>query len=88
MYLFINCGEKVKKLSNNRIGFVQASRKRANLNGIRIDENGDFDYQELVDDKVGEVPFMVSNGFATKKSVYFIGAKGKKKRLLKVTLKE
>lgn len=85
-YFFINTGEKVKKLSNDRIQFGQTSAKKSNLNIIRINEKGDFDYQEILDDKDNEVPFMVSNGVLSGDSVFFIGRKGKKKQLLKVTL--
>jgi hypothetical protein len=85
-YFFINTGEKVKKLSNDRIQFGQTSTKRSNLNIIRIKPNGDFDYQEILDDKDSEVPFMVSDGALTKESVFFIGRKGKKKQLLRVSL--
>lgn len=47
-YFFINTGEKVRKLSNDRIQFGQTSTKRSNLNIIKIDQNGDFDYQEIL----------------------------------------
>ena len=85
-YFFINTGEKVKKLRNDRIQFGQTSTKKSNLNIIRVNQNGDFDYQEILDDKDNEVPFMVSNGVLSGDSVFFIGRKGKKKQLLKVTL--
>ncbi|MEC4003445.1 hypothetical protein OX283_002145 [Flavobacterium sp. SUN052] len=85
-FFFINTGEKVKKLSNDRIQFGQTSTKRSNLNIIRIKPTGDFDYQEILDDKDTEVPFMVSNGVLSGESVFFIGRKGKKKQILKVTL--
>ena len=85
-YFFINTGEKVKKLRNDRIQFGQTSTKKSNLNVIRINPNGNFDFQEILDDKDSEVPFMVSDGAISKNSVYFIGRKGKKKQLLKVTL--
>lgn len=85
-YFFINTGEKVKKLRNDRIQFGQTSKKRSNLNVIRINQNGDFDYQELLDDKDNDVPFMVSDGAISNNSVFFIGRKGKKKQLLKITL--
>lgn len=85
-YFFINAGEKVKKLSNDRIQFGQTSAKKSNLNVIRVNEKGDFDYQEILDDKDNEVPFMVSNGILSGDSVFFIGRKGKKKQILKVTL--
>lgn len=86
-YFFINTGEKVKKLSNDRIQFGQTSAKRSNLNIIRVNQNGDFDYQEILDDKDNEVPFMVSNGVLSGESIFFIGRKGTKKQILKVTLK-
>ncbi|MFN3752852.1 hypothetical protein [Flavobacterium sp.] len=85
-YFFINAGEKVKKLRNDRIQFGQTSNKRSNLNVIRVNQNGDFDFQEILDDKDNEVPFMVSDGILSGDSVYFLGQKGKKKQLLKVTL--
>jgi len=85
-YFFINTGEKVKKLSNDRIQFGQTSAKRSNLNIIRVNQNGDFDYRELLDDKDNEVPFMVSDGAISGNSVFFIGRKGKKKQLLKITI--
>jgi hypothetical protein len=85
-YFFINTGEKVKKLSNNRIQFGQTSTKRSNLNVIRVNQDGEFDYTELIDDKENEVPFMVSDGAISGNSVFFLGQKGKKKQLLKVTL--
>ncbi|HNP31845.1 MAG TPA: hypothetical protein PKN96_00980 [Flavobacterium sp.] len=85
-YFFINTGEKVKKLSNDRIQFGQTSPKHSNLNVIRVNQNGDFDYKELLDDEENEVPFMVSDGAISGNSVFFIGRKGKKKQLLKITL--
>ncbi len=85
-YFFINAGEKVKKLSKDRIQFGQTSTKRSNLNIIRVNKSGDFDYQEILDDKDNEVPFMVNFGVEMGDSMYFIGRKGKKKQLLKVTL--
>ena len=85
-YFFINTGEKVKKLSNDRIQFGQTSTKHSNLNVIKINQNGDFDYKELLDDKENEVPFMVSDGAISGNSIFFMGRKGKKKQLLKITL--
>ena len=87
-YFFINTGEKVKKLSKDRIQFGQTSTKRSNLNVIRVNENGDFDYKEILDDKDNDVPFMVSRGaiMNDEPSVFFMGQKGKKKQLLKITL--
>lgn len=86
-YFFINTSEKVKKLSNDRILFGQTSAKKSNLNIIRVNNNGDFDFKEILDDKDSEVPFMVSDGAISGDNIYFIGRKGKKKQLLKISLK-
>lgn len=85
-YFFINAGEKVKKLSKDRIQFGGTSPKRSNLNVIRINENGDFDYKEILDNEENEVPFMVANGEVSGNSVFMLGQKGKKKQILKLTL--
>lgn len=85
-YFFINTGDKVKKLRNDRIQFGQTRAKKSNLNVIRINENGDFDFQEILDDKENEVPFMVAHGVVSGNSVFFLGRKGKKKQILKLTL--
>lgn len=85
-YFFINAGEKVKKLSKDRISFGETSTKRSNLNVIRIKQNGDFDYKEILDDKENEVPFMVAYGKLSGDSVFILGQKGKKKQILKITL--
>jgi len=85
-YFFINTGEKVKRLSNDRIQFGQTSTRNSNLNVIKITPDGNFDFQEILDNEESEVPFMVSEGAISKNSVYFIGRKGKKKQILKVSL--
>lgn len=85
-YFFINTGEKVRKIRKDRIEFKEASPKRSNLNIIRINENGEFDFREVLDDEENEVPFMVAYGELCGDSVFFLGQKGKKKQLLKLTL--
>ena len=85
-YFFINTGEKVRKIRRDRIEFKEASPKRSNLNVIKVDENGDFDYREVLDDKENEVPFMVAYGKPCGDSVFLLGQKGKKKQILKLTL--
>ncbi|OYU80955.1 MAG: hypothetical protein CFE23_06920 [Flavobacterium sp. BFFFF1] len=86
VYFFINAAEKVKKLSNERIQFKQVRKNKSNLNVIRIDKNGNFDFQEILDDELNEVPFMVAKGSFTGNNCFFLGRRGKKKQLLKVTL--
>lgn len=85
-YFFINAPEKIKKISHDRIQFGQTSKNNSNLNIIRINANGDFDYQEILDDTENEVPFMVSTGATSGNSVFLMGRRGQKKQLLKITL--
>jgi hypothetical protein len=85
-YFFINTGEEIKKLSNDRIEFGQIRKNKSNLNVIQVNSNGDFDFQKILDDENSSVPFMVSKGLIIDKSVLFLGRKGKIKQLIKVTL--
>ncbi len=82
VFFFINAKEKIRELGNNRIQF----KGIGNVNLIRINQNGDFNYQKILDDDENEVPFMVSNGIKSGNSVFFLGRKGSNKQLLKVTL--
>jgi hypothetical protein len=85
-YFFIQPGEKVRKIRRDRIEFKEASPKRSNLNVIRINGAGDFDYREVLDDKENEVPLMVAYGTLCGDSVFILGQKGKKKQIVKLTL--
>ena len=85
-YFFINSNEKLKKLKNDRIEFGQIRKNKSNLNAIQVNGNGDFEFEEILDDEENAVPFMVSNGIVIENTVYFLGRKGKSKQLLKVTL--
>jgi hypothetical protein len=85
-FFFINSAEKPQEISNNRIQFNDTRKNKSNLNLIRIKENGDFDYQEILDDEQNQVPFMVSKGIVIDNSIYFLGRKGREKQLLKITL--
>ncbi|MGQ7946009.1 hypothetical protein [Flavobacterium sp. WC2509] len=83
---FINSGEKIKELKNQRIEFTDIPKNKSNLNLIRVNEKGDFEYEKILDDEENEVPFMVAKGIPLGNSVYFLGKKGSTKQLLKVTL--
>ena len=85
-YFFINTGEKITKIKKDRIEFGQIRKNKSNLNVIRISQNGDFDYQEILDDENSSVPFMVSRGAVNSNSILFLGRKGTNKQLLKVSL--
>lgn len=85
-YIFVNSAGKINKLSNNRIEFELNSFNDANLNLIKTDANGNISYQEILNDKDLEVPIMVRNGQISDGSMYFMGRKGSKKQLFKITL--
>jgi hypothetical protein len=85
-YFFINTGDKVRYLRNDRVEFGQASRKNSNLNVIRINKDGDFDFKEVLNNEDNEVPFMTLNGAKSGNSIYFMGRSGKKKQLLKLSI--
>jgi len=85
-YVFINASEKIKELKNERVEFKDVNPNKANLYLLIIDSSGNFTYQLLLNEDQIEVPFSVSKGILIDDSCYFIGRKGKKKQLLKVTL--
>jgi hypothetical protein len=85
-YLFINASDKIRKLKDDRIEFGQVSKDKSNLNLIKINSSGEWDYQEILEADENAMPFMVSKGIVIDNSVYFLGRKGKDKQLLKITL--
>lgn len=85
-YFFINTADDVKKISGDRIEFQDVLRNKSNLVAIRVKADGSFSYEQVLDNEQNEVPFMVSRGIVSGKSVYFLGRKGKKKQLLKLML--
>jgi hypothetical protein len=85
-YYFINAREEIKKLDKNRIEFKDSNKNRFNLYVIRIKDNGDFEFEKILEDEENEVPFVVSKGIQLGNSVFFLGRRGSKKQLLKVTL--
>ena len=86
-YFFINAKDKMKELSNQRIEFKGTNwLTNSNLFVISMNEKGDFLYKQILSDEENDVPFMVSKGVVIDNSIVFLGRKGKKKQLLKVTL--
>jgi len=87
-FFFINTKERIKKLSKDRIQFNQASAKRSNVNVIRINPEGEFEHQEIVNNKDSEVPFYLSDGKVMLKNrdIVFFGRDGKKKQLIRISL--
>ena len=86
-YFFINAKDKMRELSNQRIEFKGTNwLTNSNLFVISMNEKGDFLYKQILSDEENDVPFMVSKGVVIDNSIVFLGRKGKKKQLLKVTL--
>ncbi|MGB3344689.1 MAG: hypothetical protein WBA61_12340 [Aequorivita sp.] len=88
-YLFINCSDKIRKISNDRIEFKQGNGKNANLYAIKIDNNGNYTFKNIVNAKDSEVPYYVSQGIHTSldgSEMVFIGSKNSKKQFLKIDI--
>jgi hypothetical protein len=87
-FFFINTSETLRRLRNDRIEFGQTSQQNSNLNIIRVNKDGDFDFKEILNSDDNEVPFMVADGAKTKNgsNIYFLGRSGKKKQLLKLSI--
>ncbi len=87
-YFFINCSDKIKKLSNDRLQFKGTKIKNSNFYVITLDANGSFEYKKIVDDEDAEVPFAVGNGILNKDQteIVFQGRRGSKKQIMKVSL--
>ncbi len=85
-YFFINAKDKIKELSSQRLEFKGTNwLSNSNLFVISMNEKGDFLYKQILSDEENDVPFMVSKGVFIDDSIIFLGQKGKKKQLLKVS---
>tara|TARA_B110000003_G_scaffold230767_1_gene233020 strand:+ start:143689 stop:145245 length:1557 start_codon:yes stop_codon:yes gene_type:complete len=87
-YFFINCSDNIKKLSADRISFRQTKAKKSNLYMIRINQNGDFDFKKLIDDKESKVYYKVNNGTINinNQTVILEGKRKKYTRILKLEI--
>ncbi|TYC14219.1 hypothetical protein ES677_06680 [Bizionia gelidisalsuginis] len=85
-YFFINCSDKIKKLSANRIAFRQTNAKKSNLFMVKINKDGDFDYKKLIDNKESKVYYKVNNGNVNNQTVILIGKRKNKTRILKLKI--
>jgi len=89
-YIFINCSDKIRTISNNRLEFKQSKSSKSNLYAIKIDKDGNYTYKSIVDDKDTEVPYFVSQGVASSNNgdqMIFIGRLKSKKQFLKLDIK-
>lgn len=87
-YFFINCSDNIKKLSADRIAFKQTKAKKSNLYVIKINQEGNFDFKKLIDDKESKVYYKVNNGNVNidRQTVILIGNRKKKSRVLKLEI--
>ncbi len=87
-YFFINCSDRIKKLSADRIAFKQTKDKKSNLYAIRINNTGDIDFKKLIDDKESKVYYSVNNGNVDldHQTVILTGKKRKNVRILKLKI--
>jgi len=87
VYFLINSKDDVKMLRKDRIEFSEIGRNRANLFLIAIDENGDFSYNKIIDDRESDLSYLTINGVVSKdgSEIILSGIDGKDKQLLKLT---
>lgn len=87
-YFFINCSDKLKKLSDDRIQFKQTSAKNSNLYVISINGNGAYDIKKLIDRKDSKVYYKVSNGVVSdhKNEVILLGKRKKNSQIIKINI--
>lgn len=87
-YFFINCSDNIKKNKLGNLYFRNTSAKKSNLYAITIDNDGEIDYNKLIDDKESKVYYRVNNGTVNlnKKTVTLLGKKKKNTRILKIKI--
>jgi len=88
-YYFINCSDKIKELSGNRIHFNQTSAKKSNLYCISIKNDGEVNTQKLIDDKDSKMFYKVNQGITSdkkKNEAIFLGKRKKESQIIKVSI--
>lgn len=88
-YIFINCSDRIRSLSNDRIEFRQSKAKNSNLYAIKIDKEGNYTFENILSHKDSEVAYCVKQGIHTSldgKEMVFIGSRKSKKQFLKINI--
>src|SRR5690606_21340433 len=88
-YLFINCSDKIRKISNDRIEFKQGNGKNANLYAIKIDHEGNYTFKNIVRAEDSDVPYYVKHDIPMSldgSEMVFIGSRKSKKQFLKIDI--
>ena len=85
-YIIINCADKMKKISGDRLEFKQTILLNSNLYMVKIDREGTVDYQKIIDAKESEVYYKVIDGIENlkNKTIILTGENGYKTRILKL----
>lgn len=85
---FINSGAIPQKISKDRILFKRGYSRSPNVYMIDINDQGEMQYKEVVNNKEIRIPLMVSRGLVSKKgdAVFFLARRGTRKQLVKVFL--
>lgn len=85
-YIIINCADKMKKISGDRLEFKQTNPLNSNLYRVKIDREGNVDYKKIIDAKESEVYYKVIDGIEnlTNKTIILTGENGYKSRILKL----
>lgn len=88
-YIFINCSDKIRSISKDRIEFKQGNAKKANLYAIKIDKEGSYTFKNILSKDDTDVAYFVKQGIHTTmdgKEMVFIGRKKSKKQFLKINI--
>ena len=86
-YFFIcTASENPQKLGNERLVFKQGLGRNRNIFTISLDENGQVDYEKIIDGKDARLPLMVSKPLIDKEEgqLLFYAKHGNKKQLVEV----
>lgn len=88
MIILLNGSDKVKKMKDGRVRFINCPVKKLSLYAIEILPSGDFNYKQVISNDESKVSYKVSQGVISDNfdAVILEGNKGKKKGVVKLTL--
>ncbi|MAN28670.1 MULTISPECIES: hypothetical protein [Mesonia] len=86
--ILLNGSDKVKKMRDDRIRFDDKRIKKLSLYAIEILPTGEFNYEQVINNDESKVTYKVAEGVISDNydAVILEGNKGKKKRVVKLTL--
>ena len=88
MLILLNGSDKVKKMRDDRIRFNDKRVKKLSLYVVEILPGGEFNYDQVINNDESKVTYKVAEGVISNNydAVILEGNKGKKKRVVKLTL--